>query len=89
MFYKSKEIIFDDRTFLVKFRPDWGGRMCECKIYELIRPSWKFFKYKHLDNVWFMVEEYNTIDDGLKSMVINYWKREASEDMLREKWNNI
>ena len=89
MFYQTKEIIFDNRTFIIKFRPDWGGRMCECKLYELVRPTWKIFRTKHLDNIWFMVEDYDSIEVGLKWTVINYWKREASQDMIRKKWDNI
>ena len=89
MFYQSKEIFYDNRTFLVKFRPYWEGKMCEVKLYELKRPNWKFFKYSFLDIYYFWVEEYESINEGLHHMVINYWKHEASDDIIKKKWDNI
>ena len=89
MFYQAKEIIFDNRTFLVKFRACSEGKMCEVKVYELKRPDRKFFKYKFLDSYYFWVEDYETILEGLYQMVIIYWKQEASDDIIRRKWDNI
>ena len=89
MFYQSKEIVFDNRTFFVKFRPYWEGKMCEVKLYELKRPNWKIFRYNFLDIYYFWVEDYQSINEGLHHMVINYWKHEASEDIIRKKWDNI
>lgn len=89
MFYKSKEIIHNDRTFLIKFRPYWEGKMCECKLYELVRPNWKLFKYKFLDIYYFWVEEYKSIPDGLHKMLSNYISRETFDTTLRTMWDNI
>ena len=85
---KTETYIFDDRTFEVTTVLETGfhGEMAHSFIYEVVRPNWKFFRTRMIDDRTFWVSDYETIQEGAKTMLAHVLSREKELAEVRQKW---
>ena len=88
MTQKTETYIFDGRTFEVTTVLEAGfrGEMAHSYIYEVIRPNWKFFRTRIVDDKTFWVSDYETIQEGAKTMLARVLSREKELAEVRQKW---
>lgn len=85
---KTETYTFEGRTFEVTTVLEAGfhGEMAHSYIYEVVRPNWKIFRTRMLDDKTFWVSDYATIQDGAKTMLTLVLAREAELAEARQKW---
>ena len=88
MAQKTETYIFDGRTFEVTtvLEAGFGGAMAHSFIYEVVRPNWKFFRTRMIDDKTFWVSDYETIQEGAKTMLARVLSREKELAEVRQKW---
>lgn len=79
------------RTFKVVTVMEAGfhGAMASAHIYEVIRPSWKFFRTRWLDTVSFWVSDYDTIAEGVEMMLCRFLDKEYNDKETMKKWEDF
>jgi hypothetical protein len=86
---KRLPIVLDNRNFEVDVMPDMGGSMVTVAIYEATRPKWKIFRCTYRGSKSFWVTTYETITDGVVSMVKKFLEEEALEKGIVLKWKEF
>ncbi len=83
--------IINGRTFEVVtvMVAGFKGALAESYIYEVIRPSWKIFRTRIIDSKSFWIDEYDTIEQGVKKMLALVLKEEGDEIIQRLKWQDF
>lgn len=54
-----------------------GRYLVSCIIFEVVHPNRKFFRMKYLDSKTFFIDDYISIDVGIKTMI---------GKIIQEKW---
>lgn len=57
-------------------------------MYEY-RPNKKIFKEKSLGSKWFWLDDYNTIEEGVKTILIKVLVEQKYELEMRRKWEEF
>lgn len=85
---KTETYFFDGRTFEVTTVLEAGfhGEMAHSFIYEVIRPHARFFRTRLVDDKTFWVSDYETIQEGVKTMLTRVLSREKELAEVRQKW---
>lgn len=85
---KTETYTLDGRTFEVTTVLEAGfhGEMAHSYIYEVVRPNWKFFRTRLMDDKSFWVSDYETIQEGAKTMLTLVLSREEELAAVRQKW---
>jgi hypothetical protein len=82
---------YHGRTFEVVTVMEAGfhGAMASAHIYEVVRPSWKFFRTRWLDTKSFWVDDFDTIAEGVETMLRRLLEKEYSDKETMKKWENF
>lgn len=88
---KSSIFIVDNRTFevITVMAAGFHGEMAECYIYEIIRPNWKIFRKRWLDTKTFWIDDFPTIEDGVKLMLEQVIENENKDTGIQAKWDEF
>ncbi len=86
---KRLPIVLDNRKFEVKVVPELSGCMVNVSIYEVTRPNWKIFRCSYRGCKTFWVTDYETITEGVVSMVKRFLEEEALEQGIILKWEEF
>ena len=88
MAQKTEIYTFEGRTFEVTTVLEAGfqGEMAHSFICEVVRPNWKFFRTRIIDDKTFWVSDYETIQEGAKAMLTRVLSREKELAEVRQKW---
>lgn len=86
---KRLPIVLDNRNFEVSVIPEMGGSMVTVIIYEVTRPKWKFFRCTYRCYKCFWITTYETITEGVVSMVEKFLKEEALEKGITLMWEEF
>ena len=88
MAQKTEIYTFEGRTFEVTTVLEAGfqGEMAHSFICEVVRPNWKFFRTRIIDDKTFWVSDYETIQEGAKAMLARVLSREKELAEVRQKW---
>ena len=79
-------IVIQGRTFECHFGAELGGKMCGVSICEVKRPKWKIFRTTFQDQCTFWVDDYPSIQEGVRQMVVRFLAREQEAKARYEKW---
>ena len=79
----------NNRKFICIIGSEFGGDMCCVQIWEEVRPNWKIFRNRYCTYKTFWVNEYETIKEGIVSMVASYLCDEKREEELNSKWEEL
>lgn len=84
-----KKIYFlDGKQYEVIVRPD-GRYLVTCSVYEVTHPNRKIFRTKYLDTKTFFIEDYLSIEIGVKSTLGKVLLAKADEVKRRKKWEEF
>lgn len=85
---KTETYFFDGRTFEVTtvLEAGFNGEMAHSFIYEVVRPNARFFRTRMVDDKTFWVSDYETIQEGAKTMLARVLSREKELAEVRQKW---
>ena len=88
---KTEIYILENRTFEVTTVLEEGfhGEIAHTFIREVVRPNWKFFRTRMIDDKMFWVFDYETIQEGVKAMLIRVLSREQELAEIRQKWSDF
>ena len=91
MAQKTEIYTFEGRTFEVTTVLEAGfqGEMAHSFICEVVRPNWKFFRTRIIDDKTFWVSDYETIQEGAKAMLARVLNREKELAEIRQKWSDF
>lgn len=85
-----KQIVtIEGRTFECHYGAELGGKMCGVNIFEVKRPKWKIFRTTYQDYRTFWVDDYETIQEGVRQMVMRFLAREQEANACYEKWRAL
>lgn len=79
-------VIKEGRTFECYPSAELSGKMCGVNIFEVKRPSWRIFRTTYRDHYAFWVDDYESIQEGIESMVRHFLRKEQEEKARYEKW---
>ena len=79
------------RTFEVVTVMEAGfhGAMASAHIYEVIHPSWKFFRTRWLDTKSFWIDDFDTIAEGVETMLRRLLEKEYHDKETMKKWEDF
>lgn len=83
----KKYVVVGNREFYCWCEGAFSGKMCCVNIYEYYHR--KLFKNKYRAYKTFWVDDYDTIEEGMRDMVKAYIKEEEEENKLTAKWNKF
>lgn len=84
-----KKIYFlDGKQYEVIVRPD-GQYLVTCSVYEVTHPNRKIFRTKYLDTKTFFIEDYLSIEIGVKTILGKVLLAKADEAERRKKWKEF
>lgn len=86
---KRLPIVLDNRNFEIEVTPELNYGMVNVAIYEVVRPKWKIFRCTYHGYKTFWVTEYDTITEGVVSMVQKFLREEALEKGIMLKWEEF
>lgn len=82
-----KQIItVEGRTFECYISAELGGKICGVSICEVKRPNWRIFRSIFQDQCTFWVDDYESIQEGVRQMIIYFLAREQEARARYEKW---
>lgn len=82
-----KQIVtIEGRTFECHYGAELSGKMCGVNIFEVKRPKWKIFRTTYQDQCTFWVDDYESIQEGVRQMVMRFLAREQEANARYEKW---
>lgn len=81
-------ILDNNRTFEVTTVLEAGfhGEMAHSFIREVVRPNARFFRTRFIDDKTFWVNDYESIFEGAKAMLVKVLMREEELAEVRKKW---
>ena len=78
------------RKFICEVMPGPFEATAEVYIREVIRPHWKFFKTEFFSySKWFWLEDHETIEEGVYSILEMKYKEENKEKEIQKKWKEF
>lgn len=88
--YHIAKYIYNGREFRCTVRTVMGSyEWLEVTIEELVRPNWKFFRYRYHDTKSFFPSDYDSIDDAVKTMIARVVQRETEQDKAEKDFENF
>lgn len=84
----KKTFTYKNRTFDV-YGHRYGTMLFEFSVYEVIRPAWKIFRsgFFPLCCGWFFIDDYPSIEDGIKERIAHVLQEEIEEVERNRKVN--
>lgn len=81
---------YENREFEVYGRR-YGEMMFEATVYEVVRPTWKIFrtKFSPFIDTWFCIDNYPSIDDGIKTLIAKQLLEDKLEEERTKKVNDF
>ena len=61
----------------------------EVSIEELVRPNWKFFRYRYRDTKSFFPSDYESIDKAVKTMIAKVIQQEDERNKAAKDFENF
>jgi hypothetical protein len=86
---EHRNILFGGREFEVYLSSEYNGRMCEVSVWEVVHPKRKFFRTKYRCYKTFWISDFETIKEGIYSVIQSYLIDEEEENLIAEKWNEV
>lgn len=87
-FAKKVVYILDDKQYNC-----YVGQGCFSGSVEVLmceyRPNKKIFKEKSLGSKWFWLDDYNTIEEGVKTVLIKVLVEQKYELEMQKKWEKF
>ena len=83
---EHRYILFGGREFEVYLSSEFSGKMCEVSVWEIVHPNRKFFRTKYRCYKTFWVSDFETIKEGIYSVLNNYLREEEEENSIEAKW---
>lgn len=89
--YHIAEYIYNGRHFRCNVHPVLGTtyEWLEVSIEELVRPNWKFFRYRYHDTKTFFTSDYPSVDEAVKTMIARVLQREGEKDKAAKDFENF
>lgn len=88
--YHIAEYIYNGREFRCTVRPVTSSyEWLEVSIEELVRPHWKFFRYRYHATRSFFTSDYPSIDEAVKTMLARTLQRENERDKAAKDFENF
>lgn len=77
-----------NRKYEVYTTPESGlhGLMARVYVWEIVRPNWKFFRTRFVDDKIFWVSEFPSIEEGEKSCFEKIMKEQEEQESIYRKW---
>ncbi len=76
------------RTFVCYVRDDMKNH-ASVNIFEVVRPKWKIFRTKYRDTRGFWVNDFASIKQGVRAMILAYIGSERADNELCKKWKEF
>lgn len=78
----------NNRNYEVYTVPEAGmmGVMARVFVHEIVRPNWKFFRTRSVDDKIFWVSEFPSIEEGEKSCFEKIMKEQEEQESIYRKW---
>lgn len=77
-----------NRTFICYVSNDMRNH-ASVNIFEVVRPTWKIFRTKYRDTLGFWVSDFESIKQGVRTVVLTYIRHEEADRELFEKWKEF
>ena len=87
-FKPDKIYKIDNRTFECYVNPD-GNSMVSVDIWEVVRPTWKFFRTKFYDSTYFWIDDYDSIEMGVLASLQYFLDKERKQNIRFAKWQEF
>lgn len=76
---------YENRHFEVYVNPD--ARNCiDVNVFEIVRPAWKIFRTKFIDSGSFWSDDYENIDEGVRTVIAKMMLTEKRNLERVRKW---
>ena len=77
-----------NRSYEVYTVPEAGmmGAMARVFVHEIVRPNWKFFRTRSVDDKIFWVSDFPSIEEGEKSCFEKIIKEQEEQESIYKKW---
>lgn len=75
---------YANRVFEIYSHRD-GSVLFEMSVYEVVRPTWKLFRTRYFGHKWFFLDDYSTVEEGLKAGLAQLLTEEKEETERDEK----
>jgi hypothetical protein len=86
---EHRNILFGGREFEVYLSSECRGRMCEVSVWEVVHPNRKFFRTKYRCYKTFWISDFETIKEGIYSVIQSYLIDEEEENLIEAKWSEV
>ena len=86
---ECRNVLYGGREFEVYLSSECCGKMCEVSIYEVVHPNRKFFRTKYRCYKTFWISDFETIKEGIYSVIQRYLIDEEEENLIKAKWNEV
>lgn len=81
------EYTYKDREFVCKVVPDHAFHEASATVRIYEKKKFLFFNKVWLDTKGFWVYKYDTIEDGVKTVLSSYLQAEEEREEIQRKWN--
>ena len=86
---EHRNIIYGGREFEVYLSSEFRGRMCEVSVWEVVHPNRKIFRTKYRCYKTFWIDDFETIKEGIYSILDAYLREEEEENLIEAKWKEV
>ena len=88
---KSSIFIVDNRIFeVIPCRGGWSfeSGLVDVNIFEIVRPNWKIFRSRFIDQILMDMDEFETIEKGLYACLKKALDKRDYLNDHEKKWND-
>jgi hypothetical protein len=86
---EHRNVLYGGREFEVYLSSECSGRMCEASVWEVIYPDRKLFRTKYRCYKTFWIDDYETIKEGVYSVITSYLIDEQEANLIEAKWKEV
>lgn len=86
---ERRNVLYGGREFEVYLSSEFGGRMCEVSVWEVIHPNRKFFRTKYRCYKTFWISDFETIKEGIYAILNDYLHDEEEANLIASKWKEV
>lgn len=87
-FDKKVTYTFDDKQYNCYVGQGCFSGSVEVLVYEY-RPNKKIHKEKSLDSKWFWLDDYDTIEEGVKTVLVQILAEQNHDLEMQRKWQEF
>lgn len=88
--YHIAKYIYNGREFRCTVSPIMGSyEWLEVSIEELVRPNWKFFRYRYHGTKSFFPSDYESIDEAVKTKIAKVIQEEDERNKAAKDFENF